>query len=291
MKPAWLDKKINLGACSRLKTLLRGLHVETVCEQAMCPNMGECFSRSQATFLILGTHCTRGCAFCNIDKSAPDAPDPKEPARVAEAVKLLGLAHVVITSVTRDDLPDGGASAFARTVAAVRQSSPETAIEILIPDLSGDPRSLRVAAQSSPDIIAHNVETVPSLYPKVRQGADYRRSLAALKLLKDEFPSLKTKSGLMLGMGETHEEVVGVMRDLRAAGCDYLSIGQYLAPSSRHYPVQEYIRPEEFAAYRQEAEGLGFCHTESAPYVRSSYHAREYGDVSKRDRTGREKNE
>lgn len=276
MKPVWLDKKISLGACSRLKETLRGLQVETVCEQAMCPNMGECFSRGQATFLILGTRCTRGCRFCNIEKSVPAAPDPAEPARVGDAVARLGLAHVVVTSVTRDDLEDGGAGAFARTVACIRESSPKTTIEILIPDFAGDASSLRVAAAAMPDIIAHNVETVPSLYPQVRQGADYGRSLELLGRLKEEFSSLKTKSGLMLGLGETQEEVVEVFRDLRQAGCDFLSIGQYLAPSSRHYPVKEYVTPEQFASYGRTARELGFSHVESAPYVRSSYHAGDY---------------
>lgn len=276
MKPAWLNKKINLGECSRMKRFLRDCGVETVCEQALCPNMGECFSRSQATFLILGRQCTRLCGFCNIDKGIPQPPDPAEPGRVAEAVERLKLKHVVITSVTRDDLADGGSGMFAETVSRIRRRMPRVSIEVLIPDFGGEQDSLKAVVDAAPDIIAHNVETVPSLYPDVRQGAEYDRSLEALKTVKRFAPGQKTKSGIMLGLGEKQDQVLAVLKDLLSVGCVFLSIGQYLAPSARHYPVKEYIPPEQFAFYKETAMALGFSHVESAPYVRSSYHAADY---------------
>jgi len=259
-----------------MKQFLRGRGVETVCEQAMCPNIGECFSRKQATFLILGRHCTRHCSFCNIAKGQPSAPDPQEPAKVAEAVESLALKHVVITSVTRDDLADGGAGMFAQTILLIRKKTPGVTIEVLIPDFKLSLPSLAAVASAKPDIIAHNVETVPPLYPLVRREADYRRSLGVLSALKKISPGIKTKSGIMLGLGEKKEEVIQVLRDLRRAGCDFLSIGQYLAPSRKHYPVKEYVRPEEFREYRTKALEAGFLHVESSPYVRSSYQAEEY---------------
>jgi len=276
MKPAWLDKKIDIKACTGTKQLLRSLRVETVCEQAMCPNMGECFSRSEATFLILGRHCTRMCSFCNIEKNAPLPPDLDEPARVADAVEKLSLKHVVVTSVTRDDLPDGGSGIFADTVMRIRKKTPQVKIEILIPDFQLSFGALAVVAGASPDIIAHNIETVPSLYKEVRKGADYSRSLSVLRLIKKISPKIKTKSGMMLGMGESEAEVCAAMKDLRGVGCDFLSLGQYLAPSLRHYPVQEYVAPEKFGYYKTKAEELGFSHIESGPYVRSSYMADRY---------------
>lgn len=276
MKPSWLNKKIQLGACSEVKSLLREMKLETVCEQASCPNIGECFSRSNATFLILGRQCTRACSFCNVIKGKPLPPDKEEPARVALAVKKLALKHVVITSVTRDDLLDGGAEIFADTVLNIRRATPEVKIEVLIPDFKLSLGSLQAVAGSRPDIIAHNVETVPSLYGSVRQGSDYRRSLGVLDAIKKIAPDIKTKSGIMLGMGEKEVEIVAVMSDLRSVKCDFLSIGQYLAPSKLHYPVKEYITPEQFAYYRQMALSIGFSHVESGPYVRSSYMAGEY---------------
>jgi len=276
MKPTWLDKKINLKICSEMKQVLRNLDVETVCEQAMCPNMAECFSRNEATFLILGKHCTRRCSFCNIDKTRPSAPDLDEPMRVARAVEKLELKHVVITSVTRDDLSDGGADIFRDTVLQIRNRTPQVRIELLIPDFNLSLDSLKKVISVSPDILAHNVETVPSLYTAVRQGAIYKRSLDVLSLIKKISPSLKTKSGIMLGLGEKMDEVILVMKDLRLTGCDYLSIGQYLAPSKEHYPVKEYIRPDEFKVYKEKAALLGFLHIESSPYCRSSYKAKEY---------------
>jgi len=276
MKPSWLNKKIHLGACSEMKSLLRGMKLETVCEQASCPNIGECFSRSRATFLILGLQCTRSCSFCNVVKGSPLPPDPGEPAMVAEAVKRLALKHVVITSVTRDDLPDGGAGIFADTVSNIRKNTPQVTVEILIPDFKFSLDSLKVVSGSEPDIIAHNVETVPALYKSVRRGSDYKRSLDVLKTIKEISPRLNTKSGIMLGMGEKEIEVLDVMRDLRAVKCDFLSIGQYLAPSKLHYPVKEYITPERFAYYKDKGLSMGFSHIESGPYVRSSYMADEY---------------
>jgi lipoic acid synthetase len=276
MKPQWLNKKISLQACSDMKRFLRGSGVETVCEQAMCPNIGECFSRKQATFLILGKHCTRHCKFCNIDKGTPCAPDPQEPDKVAEAVSKLALRHVVITSVTRDDLSDGGAGMFAATVSSVRAKSAGTVIEVLIPDFKFSLSSIKAVADSVPDIIAHNVETVPALYCAVRQGAEYQRSLKVLAAIKRISPGIKTKSGIMLGLGENKEDILEVMRDLRSCDCDFLSIGQYLAPSGRHYPVKEYITPERFLEYKDEGRRLGFLHVESGPYVRSSYMAQDY---------------
>lgn len=276
MKPAWLNKKIHLKSCSAMKEALRDLGVETVCEQAMCPNMGECFSRKEAAFLILGQNCTRRCSFCNIKKSKPLEPDLNEPGRVAQAVKHLGLKHVVITSVTRDDLVDGGAGIFAQTVIRIREKSPQVSIETLIPDFGLSLSALKTVADTKPDIIAHNLETVPALYKLVRQGADYSRSLSLLGIIKEISPGFKTKSGLMLGIGEKQEEVISVMQDLRFVKCDFLSIGQYLAPSKEHYPVKEYIRPEQFDYYREKAKELGFLHIESGPYVRSSYMAAGY---------------
>jgi lipoic acid synthetase len=250
MKPAWLNKKISLKDCSAMKKV--------------------------ATFLILGKSCTRNCSFCNIQKARPLPPEADEPERVAQAIGLLGLAHVVITSVTRDDLADGGSSIFADTVNLIRQRFPRVSVEILIPDFGFSLAALKTVALSAPQIIAHNLETVPALYKTVRQGADYAGSLGLLRRLKEIAPQVKTKSGLMLGLGEKKDEVLEVMRDLRCVGCDLLSIGQYLAPSAKHYPVKDYISPEQFADYGKRAKQLGFSHIESGPYVRSSYLAADY---------------
>lgn len=275
-KPDWLRKKINPGEQAEMRTLLGELRLNTVCQQALCPNIAECFSCGQATFLILGRDCTRQCSFCNVEKGAAPLPaDNDEPRRVAEAVLRLMLSHVVVTSPTRDDLPDGGAAQFAATVAAIRQRSPATAIELLVPDFGGDERALETVLSTRPAILAHNVETVPRLYA-VRQGADYRRSLQLLERAATVADAAPTKSGIMLGLGETEAEVLAVLQDLRRAGCSYLSIGQYLAPSRRHQPVVAYIRPERFEELRQQALGMGFHHVESSPYTRSSYHAANY---------------
>jgi lipoic acid synthetase len=276
MKPAWLNKKISLKDCSGMKQILRTLHLDTVCEQAMCPNIGECFSAKVATFLILGKNCTRNCSFCNVQKAQPLPIDVDEPERVAQAVYQLGLNHVVITGVTRDDIIDGGAGIFADTVNRIHRKMPKVTVELLIPDFGFSPDSLKTVVAAGPQIIAHNVETVPSLYRYVRQGADYARSLVLLRQLKEIAPQLITKSGLMLGLGEKTEEILTVMHDLRSAKCDLLSIGQYLAPSSKHYPVKDFISPAQFADYKAKAKQLGFLHIESGPYVRSSYLAAEY---------------
>ncbi|HNW39894.1 MAG TPA: lipoyl synthase [Candidatus Omnitrophota bacterium] len=276
MKPAWLNKKISLKDCSTMKQSLRDLHLETVCEQAMCPNIGECFLRKVATFLILGKNCTRSCSFCNVTKAKPYPVDDREPERVAQAVAQLGLKHVVITSVTRDDLADGGAGIFADTVRQINRKLPSVTVELLIPDFGLSLTALETVVRSAPEIIAHNLETIPSLYKTVRQGADYSRSLKLLRLIKDMAPKLRTKSGLMLGLGEKPDEILAVMKDLRSARCDLLSIGQYLSPSKKHYPVKDYILPEQFDYYKEKGRELGFLHVQSAPYVRSSYLADQY---------------
>ncbi|NTV49431.1 MAG: lipoyl synthase [Geobacteraceae bacterium] len=274
-KPEWLRKKVNPGDQNEMRQLLGELRLNTVCQQALCPNISECFACGQATFLILGRNCTRLCSFCNVEKTLPLPVDTDEPARVAEAVHRLKLSHVVITSPTRDDLSDGGAAIYAATVAAIRCSSPATRIELLVPDFQGVVSSMESVVAARPDIIAHNVETVPRLY-QIRNGADYRRSLEVLRNCAEMAPDIRTKSGIMLGMGELEEEVLQVLSDLRGVWCSYLSIGQYLAPSRKHYPVQEYVPPELFESLRVAALEMGFSHVESGPYVRSSYHAGKY---------------
>ena len=278
-KPAWLQKKISPSAHGEMEGLLKELSLNTVCQQARCPNITECFSKRQATFLILGRICTRLCSFCSVSKETPLSPDPGEPASVAEAVRRLGLAHVVVTSPTRDDLPDGGAGAFAETVAHIRAASPQTKVELLIPDFLGDAAALAAVVASAPDILGHNLETVPRLYG-IRSGADYRRSLDLLARARSLDPALKTKSGLMLGLGEEEAELFGVLEDLIDAGCSYLSLGQYLAPSRLHQKVERFLEPELFERYRVGALALGFQHVESGPYVRSSYHAELYGTAN-----------
>ena len=259
-----------------MKRTLAGLGLHTVCEEALCPNIGECFSRAQATFLILGKACTRACAFCGVGHGTPSPVDAGEPARVARGVERLGLTHVVVTSVTRDDLPDGGAKAFVDTVSALRALGRKLTIELLIPDFGGDRLAIRVVAASRPDILAHNIETVPRLYCAARSGADYHRSLEVLSYAKEYSGALHTKSGIILGLGEREDEVLGVFDDIAKVGCDFLSIGQYLAPNRSCLPVKEYIRPEQFAYYRKKALEAGLKHVMSGPYVRSSYSAAEY---------------
>lgn len=275
-KPEWLQKRINPAAHAEMERLLSGLRLHTVCQEAHCPNISECFRNKQATFLILGSICTRLCSFCNVMKQEPLPVDMDEPGRVAQAIRRLELSHVVITSPTRDDLPDGGAALYAATVASVRAASPQTAIELLIPDFLGERKSIEAVVRARPDIIGHNLETVPRLY-HIRAGADYRRSLEVLETLHTLDPALKTKSGIMVGLGETEAEVLELLTDLQRAGCTYLSVGQYLAPSRNHYPVQAFIEPERFDTYREHALAKGFAHVESGPYVRSSYHAEQYG--------------
>ncbi|HTP66217.1 MAG TPA: lipoyl synthase [Geobacteraceae bacterium] len=276
-KPEWLQKKVNPSAHAEMDRLLEDHGLHTVCREAICPNITECFKNRQATFLILGRICTRLCSFCNVTKESPLPVDPAEPERVAQAVLRLALSHVVVTSPTRDDLPDGGAGSYASSVQAIRGASPDTRIEILIPDFLGSRESIATVVAAKPDIICHNVETVPRLY-HIRSGADYRRSLAVLATVGELAPDIRTKSGMMVGLGETEEEMLAVFADLRGVGCSYLSIGQYLAPSRRHFPVQGFVRPEQFDYYREKALTMGFWHVESGPYVRSSYHAAKYGE-------------
>jgi len=274
-KPEWLQKKIVPSAHGEVEGLLKELHLNTVCQQARCPNISECFGKRQATFLILGRICTRLCSFCSVTKETPLPLDAGEPANVAEAIRRLGLAHVVITSPTRDDLPDGGAAAYAETVARIREVSPKTRVELLVPDFLGNVDALATVIGSAPDILGHNVETVPRLY-HIRSGADYLRSLQLLADAHRLDPALKTKSGVMLGLGEEEEEVFAVLADLLKTGCSYLSLGQYLAPSKQHFPVQRYVEPEVFDRFKERALAMGFAHVESGPYVRSSYHADQY---------------
>ena len=275
MKPEWLRRKLpDPEPLNKMRTLLQRHGLNTVCQGALCPNQGECFGQGTATFLILGKTCTRNCTFCAIPtEERPPAPDPDEPRRIARAVAELGLKHVVITSVTRDDLEDGGASHFARTVEALRKINPEIVVEVLIPDFRGSEAALKQVMDSAPDILNHNLETVPRLYPEVRPQAVYARSLDLLKGAKGMAPAGITKSGLMLGLGEEREEVRRAMADLREVSCDLLTLGQYLRPSGRHHPVVRYVPPEEFEELRVEGEKLGFKAVFSAPLVRSSFHA------------------
>jgi len=274
--PAWMKRPIaRAGSYDTVKQLMERLELHTVCQSAKCPNQGECFASGTATFLIMGDACTRGCRFCAVDTRTPAPLDPDEPARLAEAVLLMRLRHAVITTVTRDDLPDGGASHFVAVIEAVRSASPGTRIEVLTSDFGGNPESVDTVADALPDVFNHNVETVPRLYAEVRPGAEYSRSLQVLARVKERRPDMPTKSGLMLGLGETHDEVVAVMRDLRAVGCDMLTLGQYLRPSSKHVPVAEFVTPAEFEALAVEARVLGFSAVSSGPFVRSSYHAGE----------------
>ncbi len=278
--PEWLIAEVRRakrgkGATMVAQTndLLDRLHLPTVCESARCPNRGECFSHHTATFLILGDVCTRCCAFCAVKKGKPLPLEADEPQRLARAVSGLGLRHVVITSVTRDDLPDGGAAHYARVVAALRQHCPGVRVELLAPDFTGSEKSLATVLAAEPDILAHNLETVPRLYSQVRRGADYRRSLKVLQQAKRLSPEIVTKSGLMLGLGEESPEVMEVLRDLRQVGCDMLTLGQYLSPSLHHVPVARYVRPEEFASWQRQALDLGFKSVAAGALVRSSYQA------------------
>jgi len=277
-KPDWLRVPANSGENNRnVMQLMQSLALHTVCEEASCPNCGECFGRRTAAFMILGRECTRNCTFCCVSCGAPLPPDPMEPSHLADAVDQMDLKYVVITSVTRDDLPDGGAGHFAAVITAVKEKLAERSprIEVLIPDFQGDENALRTVISAHPDVINHNIETVLRLYPEVRPQADYRRSLDLLSMVKAIDPTLLTKSGIMLGLGETKEEVLEVFADLRRQNCDFLTIGQYLAPSPQHHPLIEYITPEQFDWYREQAYHAGFQYVASGPLVRSSYHAEE----------------
>ena len=277
--PAWLRRPIAHGGEYRaVDGLLAELGLSTVCREAKCPNRGECFSAGTATFLIAGDACTRGCRFCAVETRAPAPLDPGEPGRVAEAVARLGLRHAVVTMVTRDDLPDGAAAHVAATIEAIRIAAPDAAVEVLTSDFAGDRASLEVVCAARPDVFNHNVETVPRLYATVRPGADYERSLGVLDTVASREPGIPTKSGLMLGLGETREEVLAVMADLRGVGCRLLTLGQYLRPSAAHLPVAEFVEPRAFAEFAREGRRMGFEGVASAPFVRSSYHAGELAD-------------
>jgi lipoyl synthase len=271
-RPAWLKVKVPLGEnYARLKGLVDGQRLHTVCEEARCPNMGECWNSGTATFMILGDTCTRSCGFCAVKTGRPTVLDTDEPYRVADAIRQMGVRHAVITSVNRDELPDGGASIFAETIRQARRSNPGVKIEVLIPDFRGVEWALRLVIDEKPDILNHNMETVPRLYPVVRPQAKYPRSLEVLR--RGHERGMVTKTGMMLGLGEEFDEVVGVMRDLRENRCDILTLGQYLQPSRDHLPVIRYVEPAEFARFKEEGLRLGFRHVESGPLVRSSYHA------------------
>ncbi len=277
-KPEWLKVKSNTGEVNNsVVELMKSLHLHTVCQEAQCPNCGECFGRKTATFMILGRQCTRNCTFCCVSKGVPETPDPMEPENVAQAVKALGLKYVVITSVTRDDLPDGGSAHFANVINRIREVIPDNTpqIEVLIPDFKGDIESLMKVIDAKPQVINHNLETVPGLYKEVRPMADYNQSLELIKRVKENAHGIYSKSGIMVGLGETHDEVVQVFRDLRKNNCDFLTIGQYLPPSKNHHPLIGYITPEKFEEYKEEAYKEGFIYVASGPLVRSSYMAHE----------------
>jgi lipoic acid synthetase len=275
-KPAWIRVRApGARAFELTRETLRGHRLTTVCEEAACPNIGECWGKRHATFMLMGEICTRACAFCNVATGKPGALDPSEPKRVAEAVAALDLAHVVVTSVDRDDLADGGAAHFAATIAAIRDARPAASIEVLTPDFLRKQGALEIVLEVPPDVFNHNVETVPSLYREIRPGADYRHSLRLLARAKELDPRLFTKSGMMVGLGETREEVIAVMDDLRAASVDFLTIGQYLQPTRKHAAIDRFVTPEEFHAYRRIAEDKGFLLVASSPLTRSSYHAAE----------------
>jgi lipoic acid synthetase len=275
-KPPWLRRRIPSGPTyQEVQRLLKDTSLHTVCREACCPNLGECYSRGTATFLILGDRCTRNCAFCAISHGMPFPPDPNEPTRVAEAVEKLGLRYVVITSVTRDDLPDGGSGVFSQTIRMIRRRTPGAMVEVLIPDFQGNWEALKTVMEGRPDVLNHNIETVLRLYPTVRPGAVYQRSMELLRQARNLDPSIPTKSGFMLGLGETSEEVRQVMRDLLDAGCRILTLGQYLQPSQNHLPVERFIPPEDVEEWKQTGLAMGFAEVASGPFVRSSYHAHE----------------
>jgi lipoyl synthase len=275
MPPWFLRRPVENERMRAVKRLMRELNLHTVCQSAGCPNLPECFDRSTATFLILGNTCTRRCRFCGVSRGIPEPPDPDEPRRVASAVRSLGLRHAVVTSVTRDDLPDGGASAFAAVVAAVRRDNPSVAVETLVPDFGGNAASLETVLESGVSVFAHNVETVPRLYPDARPGADFERSVGLLRSAAGRSRGVKIKSGMMLGLGETEPEVADVMTRLADAGCGIVSLGQYLRPNRTSLDVREYVPPERFERYREIAAAAGIPVVVAGPRVRSSYHAEE----------------
>jgi lipoic acid synthetase len=270
--PGWLRlRPPRPGVLERMEALSAGLGLHTVCQSARCPNQGECFARGTATFLLLGDTCTRACSFCAVGSGHPSPPDPAEPGRIVEAVRRLGLEYVVLTSVTRDDLPDGGAGHFAAAVQALHECDPSLPVELLVPDFRGSAEALKTVLDAGPTVLGHNLETVPRLYPRVRPGASFRRSLELLRQAGEASPGLFTKSGLMLGLGEGRQEVLWAMSQLREAGCHFLTLGQYLRPSPEHHPVARFVPPGEFEEYRHIGEGMGFRGVASGPLVRSSF--------------------
>lgn len=284
-KPDWLRVKApQWERVGSVKEILRDLGLNTVCEEASCPNIGECFNAGTATFLIMGPACTRACPYCDIDfEKQPKALDPQEPENLAEAVRRMKLNHVVITSVNRDDLPDGGAAQFVACIAAVRRVSPQTTIEVLIPDLCGNWDALAQILDARPEVLNHNTETIPRLYRRVRPQGSYERTLELLGRSRELAPSVYTKSGIMVGLGETDEEVRQVMQDLRAVDCDILTIGQYLQPSPKHLPLQAFITPEQFDTWRVAGEAMGFLQVVSSPLTRSSYHAEQVRELMRQN--------
>ena len=275
-KPDWLKRRLPTGETfNQVRELIEAGRLHTVCQEAKCPNIWECYSHRTATFLIMGERCTRNCRFCSVTPGLPEPLDPDEPRRVAEAVERMSLKYVVITSVTRDDVPDGGAAHFAATIGEIRRRLPETEIEVLIPDFQGDAAALETVLAARPNVLNHNLETVPRLYSQVRPQADYRRSLELLQRSQSLAPAIPTKSGLMLGLGEKPEELRRTLLDLREAGCRILTLGQYLRPSPEHLPVDAYVPPDVFEEWRKAALEMGFAQVASAPFVRSSYHAKE----------------
>lgn len=272
-KPEWLRVRYNQEAVEEVARLMGELKMNTVCKEANCPNLGECYRKHTATFMILGSACTRNCRFCNVTPGKPLPPDPEEPGNVAAAVKKLGLRHVVLTCPARDDLPDGGASQFAATLRAIHEECPGVTVETLISDMQMNTAALDAVIEARPEVLNHNVETVRELQKAVRPQADYQRSLRVLRYCKEKVPALLTKTGFMVGLGETEEQIGTLMDDVLAAGVDILTIGQYLQPSPRHYPLTRYVTPEDFARYRETALAKGFRYVASAPLARSSYRA------------------
>jgi lipoic acid synthetase len=275
-KPDWLKVKLNKGqSLSYTKNIIAQYSLNTVCDEANCPNKIECFGKKTATFMILGSNCTRNCRFCNVTCGKPETVDANEPENVAKAISTLGLKYVVVTSVTRDDLKDGGSEHFAQVIGKIKEISPQTSIEVLIPDFKGSTEALKTVGDAAPAVISHNVETVPRLYGSVCPQSDYKTSLTVLKNIKLMYPSIMSKTGIMVGLGETKEDMVQVFKDLREVGCEILTIGQYLAPSSAHFDMVEYIHPDVFKEYEDIAYEMGFTFVKSGPLVRSSYHADE----------------
>jgi lipoic acid synthetase len=275
-KPSWLKRRLPTGPMyENVRSMINKDRLHTVCQEAKCPNIWECFGQQTATFLILGSRCTRNCRFCSVDAGPVTPPDPDEPVRVAEVAHQMGLKYVVVTSVTRDDVPDGGAGFFAKTIEEIRKRIPDVCVEVLIPDFQGSAEALQTVLQARPDVLNHNIETVPRLYPLVRPEADYMRSLELLQRVQTFGFSIPTKSGLMLGFGEDRKEIKKTLEDLLRVGCRILTLGQYLQPTKKHLPVKLFISPEEFEHWRDIARKMGFSEVASGPFVRSSYHAKE----------------